>query len=41
MLKLYDEGKGTTEISKTTGIPRGTLGGWIKKARTAPGVPKK
>ncbi len=41
VLKLYDAGKGTTEISKTTGVARGTLSGWIKKARTAPGVPKK
>lgn len=41
VLKLYDAGKGTTEISKLTGVARGTLGGWIKKARTAPGIPKK
>ena len=36
VLKLYDEGKGTTEISKLTGVPRGTLAGWIKKNRTKP-----
>lgn len=33
VLKLYDAGKGTTEISKLTGVARGTLGGWIKKHR--------
>lgn len=33
VLKLHDEGKGTTEISKLTGIPRGTLSGWINKHR--------
>lgn len=40
VLKHYDDGKGTTEISKLTGVARGTLGGWIKKHRTAPGKPK-
>lgn len=40
VLKHYDDGKGTTEISKLTGVARGTLGGWIKKYRTAPGKPK-
>lgn len=41
VLKLYDAGKGTTEISKLTGVARGTLSGWIKKHRTAPGKPTK
>jgi hypothetical protein len=31
VFKLSDEGKSATEISKLTGIPRGTLAGWIKK----------
>lgn len=34
VLKLYDAGKGTTEISKLTGVPRGTLSGWINKHRS-------
>lgn len=33
VLKLYDAGKGTTEISKLTGVPRSTLSGWINKHR--------
>lgn len=40
VLRLYDLGKGTTEIAKLTNVPRGTLSGWIKKHRIAPGKPK-